>query len=447
MTRPMKHSGVDWLGDIPADWNVTKVLNGLAMPITDGPHITPELHDDGIAFVSAEAVSCGNGKIDFSHIRGYISEEFYQECCKKYVPAINDIYMIKSGATTGRVAIVDTLEPVFTIWSPLAVFRCNEKILLSKYLYYQLQADSFQRQVELNWTYGTQQNIGMRSIEKLIVAVPPIDEQKRIAAYLDDKCGRIDSVISKTRATVAEYKKLKQAVITRAVTRGIRPARAMKQSGIDWIGEMNSNYSLKRIKYFISDYKAGPFGSALITGNLLNNGNILVYTPEHVAKQSDNISNNFFLPDNRREEMQQFFVETGHIVFPIVGSLGRAMYITSTMREGIINQRLAKFKLNEKVVDKNFFMYVFAKGDFYKQFLEVNSRGAIIVNLTKEIVHNMLFPLPPIDEQREIAAYLDEKTSAIDSLVAKKNQLVAELERLKKSLIFEYVTGKKEVAQ
>lgn len=101
MAREMKDSGVAWGGQIPANWDVYKTLYCLEMPITDGPHTTPELYDEGIPFVSAEAVSCGDGDIDFSHIRGYISKEFYEECCRKYIPQLDDIYMIKSGATTG----------------------------------------------------------------------------------------------------------------------------------------------------------------------------------------------------------------------------------------------------------------------------------------------------------------------------------------------------------
>ena len=121
----MRDSGIPWIGEVPEGWKIPKTLYVLDMPITDGPHITPQLYDDGIPFISAEAIS--SGKIDFNHKRGFISEEFYKLCCLKYIPQKNDIYMVKSGATTGRVAIVDT-DDVFTIWSPLAVFRADEKI-------------------------------------------------------------------------------------------------------------------------------------------------------------------------------------------------------------------------------------------------------------------------------------------------------------------------------
>lgn len=214
---PMKDSRVDVYPYMPAHWNVQKTLTVLSMPITDGPHTTPELISDGIPFVSAEAVSCGNGKIDFSHIRGYISEEFYNECCKKYIPKLYDIYMIKSGATTGKVSIVDT-DKVFTIWSPLAVFRCDPNVGYFKFIFYFLQSSAYQRQVQFGWTYGTQQNIGMRTLERLKIFVPPYNEQVQIAEYLDNKCVQIDQLISIKQSKIEKLEQYKRSLIYEYVT-------------------------------------------------------------------------------------------------------------------------------------------------------------------------------------------------------------------------------------
>ena len=213
----MKPSGIDWIGDIPEHRKVMKTLFALSMPITDGPHETPQLYDDGIPFVSAEAVSCGNGRIDFDHIRGFISKAYYEECCKKYIPRRNDIYMIKSGATTGKVALVDT-EQIFTIWSPLAVFRCNDKVMYFKYMFYLLQSDLYQTQVQLGWSYGTQQNIGMRTLEKLIIPVPSLEEQIQIANYLDSSVGKIENVRSNIERKISFLQERKQIIINDVVT-------------------------------------------------------------------------------------------------------------------------------------------------------------------------------------------------------------------------------------
>lgn len=205
----MKDSGIEWIGEIPKHWEIGKTLFYLKMPITDGPHTTPTLYDEGVPFVSAEAVASGKGKIDFNKIRGFVSEEFYLECCKKYIPEIDDVYMIKSGATTGLTAIVDT-NTKFTIWSPLAVFRADISKVNPKFLFYVLQSKYYLTQVELYWNYGTQQNIGMRTLEKLKICAPPMYEQEKIVRSLDKEIKSIDEAIEgkqKQLEVLEEYKK------------------------------------------------------------------------------------------------------------------------------------------------------------------------------------------------------------------------------------------------
>lgn len=214
-SAPLKDSGIEYFEMIPAIWETAKTLNVLETPITDGPHTTPNLYEDGIPFISAEAIK--NGKINFELKRGYISQEFYDECCLKYIPKLHDIYMIKSGATTGNVACVET-EEIFTIWSPLAVFRCNEKLMKYRYLYYFLQSKPYQQQIQLKWSFGTQQNIGMRVLETLKLLIPPIEEQKQIVDYLDEKCGKIDEVISIKQRKIEKLQEYKKSLIYEYVT-------------------------------------------------------------------------------------------------------------------------------------------------------------------------------------------------------------------------------------
>lgn len=210
-----KNSGAAWIGKIPVHWEMCKTLYTLAMPITDGPHETPKLYEDGIPFISAEAVS--SGEIRFDLKRGYISQDYYEECCKKYIPQLYDIYMIKSGATTGRIAMVKTNE-IFTIWSPLAVFRSNEKIIKHDFLFYVLKSDYYQRQVELNWSFGTQQNIGMRTLERIKLALPPIKEQEEIIEHIFERTAIVESSIKKAKQEIELLKEYRASLITEVVT-------------------------------------------------------------------------------------------------------------------------------------------------------------------------------------------------------------------------------------
>jgi len=167
---PLKPSGIPWIGDIPAAWERTKLKRLLEIPITDGPHETPLFIDEGIPFISAEAIK--NNTVNFDLKRGYISKEEHLRFSKKCKPKVHDIFMVKSGATTGNIALVETTEE-FGIWSPLALMRSNKERLYFKYLFYYLQSHLFKKQVEQFWSYGTQQNIGMEVLGNLFLAYPP----------------------------------------------------------------------------------------------------------------------------------------------------------------------------------------------------------------------------------------------------------------------------------
>ena len=154
---PMKDSGVELLGDVPEHWSVTTIKRVVSTPVTDGPHETPEFLHEGIPFVSAEAVS--RGTIDFERIRGFISIDDHNRYSQKYCPRRDDLFMVKSGATTGTSAIVET-DIEFNIWSPLAVIRCGPEAL-PRFVLYFIRSRNFLEAVALGRSFGTQQNTGM----------------------------------------------------------------------------------------------------------------------------------------------------------------------------------------------------------------------------------------------------------------------------------------------
>ena len=163
-------------------YRIGKIIDMLVQPITDGPHTTPTLVDSGIPFLSAEAVF--DGRIHCEKKRGYITEAFDAECCKKYKPQKDDVFMVKSGSTTGKVGYVDT-EERFNIWSPLAAMRVNDHCS-SRYLFHLLQSTSVQKQVKAKASHGSQPNLSMRALEQFEVPIPPLDVQLKIARLLDN---------------------------------------------------------------------------------------------------------------------------------------------------------------------------------------------------------------------------------------------------------------------
>lgn len=216
--------------------------------------------------------------------------------------------------------------------------------------------------------------------------------------------------------------------------------REMKDSGVEWIGEIPKNWKVERLRYIIKDYKSGPFGSALKMDGLLPDGNILIYSPEHITLHSADSDKNLYLPDEREEEMSQFIVKENDILFPIVGSLGKAMIITADMPKGIINQRVAKFQIDNTIVDQDYFMWLFAKSNFYQPYIDLSCRGSFIVNLTKAIINDMPCVIQPLAIQKKLSTYLDIKCSKIDEIIEKQQAIIEKLKEYKLSIITEAVT-------
>lgn len=211
---PMKDSGVEWLGDVPEHWEVLPLKYLVAIRITDGPHETPDFIDEGVPFVSAEAV--GKGILDFNKIRGFISQESHDIYSRKYKPKRNDIFMVKSGATTGVSAIVDT-DQDFNIWSPLAVIRCNS-LVEPAFVLNAIRSKEFFDGIVLNWSFGTQQNIGMNVIENLRIPVPTKIEQGMIVSYLASSLQKFDAMTETAYQGIDLLKERRSALISAAVT-------------------------------------------------------------------------------------------------------------------------------------------------------------------------------------------------------------------------------------
>lgn len=429
----MKDSGIEWIGSVPSHWRV----HTLYQLVTQVKEKNSNLQEKNLLSLSygkikRKDIDSPDGLLPASFDGYNIIED--GDIVLRLTDLQNDHTSLRVGLATERGIITSaytTLRPIDT---------SN-----SKYLFYLLHAFDLKKGF-YGMGSGVRQGLNYAEVKELRIVLPSQDEQDAIASFLDNQCGQIDSIIEEAKSSIAEYKKLREAVIFEAVTRGIKHREKTKNSGIKWIGEISESFSITRMRYIVSEYKAGPFGSSLITEKLNNQGNILVYTPEHIATQRTDLKNNLYLPEERRKEMAQFLVHPGNIVFPIVGSLGRAMLITDNMPEGIINQRLAKFKLDESKIDTEYFLWMFARSSFYAQFIEVNCRGSFIVNLTKTIVYDMPVVLPnTLEEQRQISAYLKRKCGLIDELIKQKQSLVKELADYRNSLISETVTGKRKV--
>lgn len=427
-----KDSGIAWIGNIPSEWDCCKLLYLLRKPISDGPHETPILQDSGIPFISVDSLN-ETEDINFDNVKKFISEDLYHEYSKKTILEENDILFSKA-ATIGKTAIVK--KEIFMVWSPLAIIKCKESVFYYRFTYHLLSCQKLIEDVIMHGSYNTQINIGMRELEKVNVPFPSLSEQQAIATYLDEKCGEIDSLISLQEEMISELQAYKQSVITEAVTKGLDPNVPMKDSSVEWIGQIPSNWGKDKI--FRIFFIIGSGTTPKATDERIFDGNINWI-------QSGDINGGIMIEcKNKISEIvlsQYSTLKIYKAPFIIVAMYGASVgNISISNIDGCVNQACCVMSDSRQC-----FSYLFYAIKAAKDYLIYRAEGGGQPNISQDKIKNLWLPLPPLSEQQAIASYLDEKTSQIDSLIALKQEKITELKDYKKSIIYEYVTGKKKV--
>ena len=245
---------------------------------------------------------------------------------------------------------------------------------------------------------------------------------------------------------ISELQAYKQSVITEAVTKGLDPNVPMKDSGVEWIGMIPVLWTFSRAGD-IANYKKGPFGSAITKSVFVDKSDktVKVYEQQNAIKKDWRLGYYYITNDYYMNNLTAFEVHAGDIIVSCAGTIGEMYVMPPNIEKGVINQALMRIRLNESLgINKKYFMYLFDV--LLKVESSKSSNGSAIKNIPPfNILKKIRFGLPPLSEQQAIASYLDEKTSQIDSLIALKQEKITELKDYKKSIIYEYVTGKKKV--
>lgn len=335
--------------------------------------------------------------------------------------------IVKDGAGVGR---VQKYEPNSSLLGTLAYIIPNDKADIDwlKYVIHSLDLGKDVGKTTIPHIYFSE--YGNREVYYVDVLY-----QKRIASFLDTECSRIDAVIAQTRASIEEYKKLKQSVITQAVTKGIRPGRKMKDSGIEWIGEIPEEWKVQRIKtiFHLRDERNYL---PLEEVNLIS-----LYTDLGVVQHRDlekTTGNKASNADGYKKVYENDIIV--NIILCWMGAIGRSAYT------GVTSPAYDIYVPSEDIECSFYHHYFRTKGfsgDCYKR-----GKGIMAMRWRtySDQFRDIKVVVPPIEEQREILSYLDQKTKEIDLLVTKKESFLNQMESYKKSLIYEYVTGKKEVS-
>lgn len=408
-----KDSGIAWIGEIPGEWEVVRIKNKYSFQTGATPPTGNENYFDGdniwvsIADMKEKVIADSKKKI---------SNKGIEVCSMSIVPKGSLLYSFK--LSVGNVAFAG--DNLYTN-EAIASFSPNTGYL--PFLYYTAQ---------LFIVFNSNTNIyganilNQELIKNAFVPYPPLSVQQSISSFLDTKCGEIDSLISIQEEMISELLAYKQSVITEAVTKGLDKKAKMKNSGVEWIGDIPEEWEVCKLKRAYTLLN----GRAYSDIELLENGKYRILRVGNLFT-----SDNWYYSDLELENDK--YCENGDLLYGWSASIGPYLW----KQEKVI-YHYHIWKVLFKPNDLKFSYYLL---DAITQVKQKDMHGSAMQHLTKSNMDNSYIPLPPLPVQQAIATYLDEKTSQIDSLIALKQSKIESLKEYKKSIIYEYVTGKKRV--
>lgn len=416
-----KDSGIEWIGKIPEDWSLERLQ-----------WCMDEVNIKNQPIQTTQVLSLTNklGVVPYEE-KGNQGNKAKEDISEYKLAYTGSLIVNSMNVIIGSVGISNYTGCVSPVYY---VFNANEKADL-RFINYIFSTIPFQKELR-KYAKGILEirlRVSSGDIFKRPIALPIKQEQQKIADFLDEKCSHIDSVLDKTKASIEEYKKLKQAVITQAVTKGIRPNRPMKDSKSVWFEQIPLDWEMKKIKYLFSIKKdiAGKEGYTVLS--ITQKG----IKPKDLTKNEGQLAENY---------SNYQLVSIGDFAMNHMDLL--TGWVDISKYEGVTSPDYRVFTLRHKENSSSrYYLYLlqmcYSNKIFYGLGQGVSGLGRWRLQADKFL--NFFISEPSYTEQEEIADYLDIKCAEIDKLIEKKEQLISELETYKKSLIYEYVTGKKEV--
>lgn len=443
MARQMKDSGVEWIGQIPEDWDVARlcdIKSEKKFAIVDGPFgsaiSTNDYREKGVPLIRISNLK--NGEVSDEDMV-YISEEL-AESVRRSCIGLSDIVFAKTGATIGKCGINRLIKYGILASSCIKIsishkYNCD-------YFYYIFSTDQFNQALRNTCTGTTRDTINLTPFSKLNVLLPPYCIQNRIASYLDRKCAEIDAIIAKQQQIIEKLKEYKLSVITEAVTKGLDPNVPMKDGGVEWIGKIPESWNIAPLKTctdILSGYafSSNDFdtekGIALLRGiNVTPNGirwEDVVYWSQPVTKQLEN-----------------FELSAGDIVVgldrPWVSEGTRVCWVAEKDLPALLLQRVCRIRAKNNIDRRWIYHWIASKS--FQEALSIETTGVSVPHISTKQIGQFSITLPPIEMQCQICDILETKCRAIDQTISEKQKIIANFLGYKKSLMYEVVTGKRE---
>lgn len=420
MTR-MKESGIDWIGQIPEEWEISKIR--YLVTTRSEKRIT----DSSVPYIGLENIESQTGKFVETGIQVDKSENIVVE--------IGDILFGKL-----RPYLRKYWRATFTSTasSEFLVFQSSE--LDMNFLYYAIQSDSFIEEVNTS-TYGSKMpRASWEYIKNMKIAFPTsLVEQQKIADFLDKKTAQLDKVRSLLEEQIQKLNAYRASLIYETVTKGLDKNVPMKDSGIDWIGKVPQGWGVSKLKNLLK-IKDGTHDTPSYVDSgipLITTKNINSFSNYIDFSTAKNISYKDYILINRRSD-----VEYGDILMPMIGTVGGAVQVTT--KNSFSMKNVALFKAGFDLIMSKY-LYYQLNSDIVNNQLEFLMSGGVQSFVSISILEQLQIINPSEKDKKKIVRFLDEKTQKIDKLIQIKNQQIENINKQRQTLIYDYVTGKRRV--
>ena len=430
--RKMKYSGIEWIGDIPEHWEVIKLkyLGICKNGLTYSPDNVVD-EDKGILVLRSSNIQ--DGKLVFED--------------NVYVNLQNDLFKIQKGdilicsrngsrSLIGKNAIIDKEIKAY-YGAFMMIYRCKSP----KYMYYILNSNIFKYYLGSFFTSTINQLTG-ENFKNIIIPYTFNDvEQQKIAAYLDKKCASIDSIIDKEQKLIEKLKEYKQSLITETVTKGLNPDAPTKDSGVEWIGDIPEHWEILKMRFVVE--KIGDIDHYM--PNSIDNGIPYIMTGDLCEKFSNIHFNKCKQISLKDYELlsKKIIGNIDDIIYARYATIGTISYIDINKKSVVSYSCVIIRPLKEIMLGR--FLFYYLKSNVFFEEIRRHTNANTQENVGIDTLYKTKIICPSKSEQQKIADYLDEKCARIDENISKRQALIEKLNKYKKSLIYEIVTGKMEV--
>ena len=427
-----KDLGVEWIGEIPSHWgrkrlkHISESVNGYSFKSNDF---------DREYDVPVIRIGDVGESIDFTNcvkVKSHFLEDKSEFLVKK-----NDILIGLTGGTIGKSGRYNYDSP--SLLNQRVGLLRNKESVLNGLLHHYVNSEVFIRYIFFDCYGGGQDNISMNDILNMVFPYPPLSEQQQIVSFLDTKTSLIDSLIEKTQRKIELLKEKRTSLINEVVTKGLNPNVEMKDSGVEWIGEIPSHWRKSCVRYITKEHRQGYYSSDSYTEKGLR----VVRITDLNDDRTISIEKSPYY-ELSEVETERFLLKNGDFLFPRTGGVGRFGIFNDTT-PSIYGSFLIRFRFSDKVVNQ-YMRFYFDSGIYLNQILS-EIHGGVNQNVHVENIKDSKIFYPDETEQQQIVEYLDEQTQLIDNTISIEEKRIELLKEYRQSLISEVVTGKLKVVE